>query len=140
MIYGKQKTMDSNLIDSEMELINRDVCTSFAYNCFGRGFYETHNAKNFTIKASEEVDQWNLDLFQEDNNNEWVIWFTDLGGDENYFGEFWLIFAEEKRSVAENAYARILDFLKASVERTGKTPPYILENELQLIFNSIWGK
>jgi hypothetical protein len=130
-----------NLTDPLMEFISRDVCTSLGYQCFVKGFYEQNYAETKSdIQSTEIEESWNVDFFKHSENNEWVIWFLDTEGDENYFGEFWLSFAEEKREAAENAYQRICEFLRENVENTGKVPPHILDGKLYEIIDSIWGK
>lgn len=128
-----------NLTDPTMEFINRDACTSLGYQCFAKGFHDQDEADTDTRSNEQniEVNGWNLELFQHGENNEWVVWFWDAEDDEDYFGEFWLIFAEEKRAVAEHAYKLLGDFLHENIKNIGKIPPSILDGKLYEIVDEI---
>ena len=130
----------NNLTDPRMDFIARHVCTEIVYESFASGFNDQNETETRTERQTEEIEGWNLELFKHERTEDWVIWFWDDEGDERYFGEFWLAFDRDKREVAERAFKLLADFLRDCSEAAGSVPPYLLDDKLYEIVNSIWGK
>ena len=123
-----------------MELISRRNCTAIVYRCFSDGFHEQNEPDSRNDCTRVEIGGWNLEFFRHYSKDELVIWFWDEEGDEDYFGEFWLIFNPKKRAVAEKSFQRIGEFMLGSVERIGQVPPALLEEQLDAIISDICDK